>query len=198
MENMQEKWISAQGFEKAWWFDCCNTLGEDLKQLEYLKHMGLETYWNGGRLFIKSNGKSITDIGAGPSSMLLRLDFDGTRVTIDPLHYPQWVYDRYKMAGINAKIQKGEDVENIETDEVWIYNCLQHVEDWRKILETVKKSKKVLRIFEWVQVETNIGHIHKLRDWQLDEVLGQKGKTELLDKNGCKGLCYFNVVDFSK
>ena len=55
-------------FESEYWGDCCNTYDEDQKHYVYAKYMGLMAV---GYSFSMS-GKSVVDIGGGPTSMLLK------------------------------------------------------------------------------------------------------------------------------
>lgn len=189
-------WKEAQQFEKNWWGDCTNTLGEELKQLEYVKRMGLAVEKQNGKIVINAGGKSILDIGAGPVSMLLKVVNSTDRVAADPCSYPDWVLDRYCEAGITFVDLKGEDLNKLEGDnfdEVWIYNCLQHVEDPKKIIQNAKKLGKIIRIFEWVDIPPHKGHPQELKADLLDEWLNGIGRVEELNTNGCIGKAYFGV-----
>jgi len=194
-------WKEAQQFESGWWGDCTNTLSEEMKQMEYAKLMELKTVIQQGKIWIESN-KSVIDMGSGPVSMLLKTTPvpKKRRLAVDPIKFPEWVYDRYANAGIEYKTIKGEDFEVKEADyiydECWMYNCLQHTEDPRKIIENIKKSCSTLRIFEWCEVETNVGHIHTLHKTELDYWLGKEGEVKVFNTPLMRGLAYFNVVKF--
>lgn len=205
-------WEKAQEFESSWWDNCTNTLGEELKQLEYAKRMELKFVSKYGQVFIETD-KSIVDIGGGPVSMLLKAtpNKDVKRLVIDPVKYPDWVYTRYDVASIEYGVMKGEDYRDItrsvskgsniifykdKFDECWIYNCLQHTQDPRKIIENAKNIAKTIRIFEWLEIPTDQGHIHTLHKSDLDDWLGQEGKTEELNTNALRGLSYYNVITY--
>lgn len=195
------KWDEAQKWESSWWSDCCNTLGEEIKQLEYAKHMGLEWTSQGGKMVIDAKGKSILDIGGGPVSMLLKVVNSPDKVVVDPCEYPEWIGNRYDLAGITHIPLKGEEIHKLNGgedyfDEIWIYNCLQHADDPKRIIEIAKKATAKIRIFEWVLSEQNVGHPHVLTPDELDSWLGGHGTVERLSTNGCNGLAYFGVFNY--
>ena len=81
----------------------------------------------------------------------------------------------------------------MEFDEAWIYNCLQHTDDPKKIVKKIRASSKIIRVFEWVETGTAPGHIHNLTKKNLDKWFGGEGKVELINENGCYGTCYYGV-----
>lgn len=169
-------------FEKNYWNNCCNTFIEERKQFTYGKLMGLEQQWFN---FMVDN-KSILDIGGGPTSMLLKT-FGLTKGKVyDPIEYPAWTIARYKCKGIDVAVEYGENVNESGWDEVWIYNCLQHVTDPAKIIDNAKRAAKVLRIFEWIDIPPHEGHPHMLTKDFLDKCIGQEGNVcELNDNESC-------------
>ena len=133
--------------------------------------------------------------------MLLKADFLGDNcAVVDPLlnQFPEWVRQRYEEKGIETYATRGEDIlEDIpppydEFDEVWIYNCLQHTDDPRLIIENASKVAPVLRIFEWVDIPPHEGHPWMLTRQLLDEWTGHQGRVAQLAGQGCYGTAYFN------
>jgi hypothetical protein len=113
-------------FEAQWWGNCCNTYGEESKQMVYANRMGLK-FEND---HINVRGKKILDIGGGPVSLLLKTWDLGAGKVVDPSRYPEWTLERYKCKGIDVDVANAESITDIEQwDEVWIYNVLQHVQD---------------------------------------------------------------------
>jgi len=189
------KWQVAQAWEKDWWNNCINTYYEEMKQLVYAERMGLICTPDAKtRYRFDMEGKSVLDIGAGATSLLLKcVNVQGK--IIDPLKFPDWVMQRYAAAGIVFERKKAEDM-NIEEkfDECWIYNCLQHVEDPEKIIMNVRKSAKIIRIFEWIDTQPNEGHPRTLTEEKLNASFGGEGKVEMFTgQNGCKGRAYYGV-----
>jgi hypothetical protein len=176
-------------YEINYWGDCCNTFEEDQKHYTYAKFMGLVrtgTYFDGA-------GKKILDVGGGPSSMLLKCQNLREGKVIDPIAYPKWTIERYTYKNISVQIDLAENMQESGWDEVWIYNCLQHVLDPKKIIEKAKLAAPVLRIFEWVDIPAHAGHPQELTEEKLNGWIGSTGSLVQLDENGCVGKAYFNI-----
>lgn len=178
-------------FEKKFWGDCCNTFGEDLKHFVYGRLMGLEREYYSFNTY----NKSILDIGGGPTSMLLKTFNLKKGLVIDPIQYPSWTVERYRCRNIDVKVMSGEDINETGWDEVWIYNCLQHTEDPEKIISNAKRSAKVLRFFEWINIPAHEGHPHQLTQSYLEKCIGQKGKTIYLSESECFGEAFYGCFD---
>ena len=194
-----DQWHDAQHDEKGWWDTCANTYWEETKQLVYARHMGITFREDErGPYLIDLGAKSVLDIGGGPASLLLKASKHSRRTVADPCDYPKWVGERYKEQGIEYKQLKGEEVDSLSTayDEVWLYNCLQHVDDPAKIIRNafgVLNPGGIFRIFEWINTPTNTAHPHSLTKIQLDEWIGQAGTTTHLAESGCYGDAYFGA-----
>lgn len=186
-------WSDDQKWESGWWGSCANTYGEEQKQLLYASRMGLSTFHDTKSPYNLSISGKILDIGGGPVSLLLKSP-NATGKVVDPCGYPQWVHDRYKLAGIEYQQIAGEDIDESEYDEVWIYNVLQHTKDPKKIIDNAKNAGKIIRLFEWVNTRITKGHPHSFTASQLDEWLGGNGKTEVLNgQANCFGECYYGI-----
>jgi hypothetical protein len=181
--------MSDYTFESQYWGDCCNTFDEDQKHYVYARYMGLHQVGYGFSL----SGKSVLDIGGGPTSMLLKSKGLGRALVVDPLQYPQWTYARYEAHGVECLVMRGEDVVEEGFDECWIYNCLQHTDDPALIIRNALRAAKVLRIFEWVDIEPHDGHPQMITKKMLDEAIGREGRLVHLAEAGCFGLAYFNI-----
>lgn len=201
-----DQWHDAQHDEQGWWDTCANTYWEETKQLVYARHMGIMFQTDErGPYLIELGDKAVLDIGGGPVSMLLKASKNSRRTVADPCDYPAWVGERYKAQGIDYERIKGEDIDTITKDvnydEVWLYNCLQHVDDPQKIIDNALaalKSGGVFRIFEWINMPTNTAHPHSLTKEQLDEWIGQSGGTAHLSEAGCFGDAYFGAFVVGK
>src|ERR1035438_2170242 len=192
--NHEHEWGEATVWEKNWWGNCCNTFGEEFKQLAYADKMGLKSYHNGKSPFnFNLQGKTVLDIGGGPCSLLLKcINVSGT--VADPCDYPQWTIDRYNTAGIASIKIKGEDLSSTATyDEVWLYNVLQHTDDPSLILKNARAISKLIRIFEWVNTGVSDGHLHDLTKENLDLWLGGEGQVGYIEQNTAVGKCYFGI-----
>lgn len=179
-----DDWKKAQQWEKDWWSDCTNTLTEEIKQITYAEKMGIELNFSYGKPSIDLKGKNILDLGGGVVSLLLKCINKGDRCSVvDPLKMPGWVKYRYLTASIylyNIPAEEADFVEN-SFDEVWIYNCLQHTYNPKKIIRNAVKAGKMVRIFEWINTVKNEGHPQTLREDELNKWLHGNGKTEIIE-----------------
>lgn len=188
-----------QHFEAEWWGNCVNTYGEETKQLTYAHRMSIEILNTDGHWPVYDlGGKSVIDIGGGPTSILLKAVNVTNPTVVDPCPYPAWIATRYKVAGIKYLLKTGEDFQpRAKYDECWIYNVLQHVQDPELIINNAKKYAKTLRIFEWIDLPAHPGHPHELKAKYLDKWLGGKGQVEDMNENGCTGRAYYGVFEFT-
>ena len=188
-------WDKAQEWERAWWGTCQNTLGEEIKQITYARCMGLTAHHDGKAPYnYDLQGVSVLDIGGGPSSLLLKCANAERMVLMDPLHVPEWVLARYRVAGIEYWQRPAEELEAIGLfDEVWIYNVLQHVMNPERVIHNAQRAGGIIRVFEWIETAVNEGHPHAFSEAQLNGWLRGEGKVEILRENGCVGKAYYGV-----
>lgn len=190
---MHESWRKAQEWEGSWWGNCCNVFGEEYKQLLYADRMGLEFFHDGKSPYnIDLRGKSVIDIGGGPSSLLLKCVNFSKAAVVDPMPMPDWVIARYVMANIAVLPEKGESLLWTECDECWVYNVLQHTEDPALVIKSARRAA-LIRIFEWIDTPVNVGHLHTLTEAKLNEWLGGEGKVEMVNQNNCRGKAYYGI-----
>ena len=182
-----------QEFERDWWSTCTTTFGEEAKQLTYAHKMGLINEPRGGHWPVYDmQGRSVLDIGGGSVSMLLKCVNLGNAVVVDPCPYPDWVTARYEAAGIELVAGNGEDFRDERVfDEALLYNCAQHVIDPELIIATAKRQALTLRIFEWIEKPSSLGHPHTLHADDLNRWIGGTGTVGMVDENGAVGLAYF-------
>jgi hypothetical protein len=179
-----EQWQhSVQGFEADWWGDCCNTYGEETKQIAYAKVMGLDPGpWKGGAHWPvwDFSGLSVVDVGGGPSSMLLKARAHHS-VVVDPCPYPSWVEERYKAHGIIPVRETAEaylgGAPRDTYDVALCYNVLAHTFNPERICREMTRVAKTVRIFEWVDEPPHPGHPHELHADELAEWLGGNGEA---------------------
>jgi hypothetical protein len=187
-------WEDDQEFERAWWGDCTNTFTEETKQLTYAYKMGLTCYSNNGKWpCYNLEGKSVIDIGGGPVSMLLKCENRGFCKVADPCDFPTWVVNRYTESQIAYIHTAAEELLWGESDEVWIYNVLQHTQDPELIIKNARNLAPVIRIFEWIDLPPHEGHPQELKEEDLNKWLGDTGTTEWLNENHCYGRAYYGV-----
>lgn len=186
-----------QAYERDWWGDCLNTFSEEAKQITYAHRMGLvNTPTNARWPVYDLGGRSVLDLGGGPSSLLLKCVNRGRCAVVDPCPYPAWTRRRYAHAGITLFEQPAENYLSRQGfDEVWIYNVLQHVENPEQVIACAHQHGDRLRIFEWIDIPPTLGHPHMLTKDLLDEWIGGDGQVAHVDENSAVGLAYFG--DFS-
>ena len=177
-------------FEIEYWGNCANTFDEDQKHYVYAKFMEIpQRHYS-----FDVGGKRILDIGGGPSSMLLKCKNLGEGKVCDPIDYPEWTKLRYAGHNISVNVQPGEEIDEEGWDEVWIYNCLQHVESVERIINNAKRAAPVLRIFEWIDIPAHDGHPVELTKELLDSLIALPGSgTATLRESGCHGKAYYGV-----
>lgn len=186
-------WQAAQEWEGQWWGNCCNVLGEEQKQLLYADRMGLRAFHDGKSPYnFDLGGASVLDIGGGPCSLLLKC-IDVVGKVVDPLEFPAWVLMRYQAAGIEFERVKGEEINEADFDEVWLYNVLQHTENPVEVIRNAQQAAGLIRIFEWIDMPTNEGHPHSLTEAQLNNWLGGEGKVEQLTGPHTTGMAYYGI-----
>lgn len=183
--------MTVEEIELSYWGDCTNTFDEEQKHYVYARLMGItiDAYW------FDLGGVSVIDIGGGPVSMLLKSKNMRPSTIWDPIRYPDWTRARYAVKNIEVIHRRGEDLTDTGWDEAWIYNCLQHVDDPRRIIENAKRAAKRVRIFEWVDLPVYPGHPHSLSKEFLDDCMGSKGIVTVLGERGCFGKGYSHIID---
>jgi hypothetical protein len=179
-------------FEKKFWGTCANTYGEETKQLLYMREMQFPeiTTWNNGGYGWNFFGRSVLDIGGGPTSVLLKAENLSRGLIVDPGKYPDWVIARYKHAQLDYDCIPGEEVSHAHGtfDLALLYNCLQHVFDPGLVVHQARRVARQLCMFEWIEIPPHEGHPHMLTASKLQEWTGQRGFVqEFHGEYGCVG-----------
>lgn len=195
------EWQHTQDHELEFWDTCTKTFIEETKQFFYATRMKLG-FIDYPLSDIDLKGKSVLDIGAGPTSLLLKSKNYSRATALDPLmdKFPSWVRERYLSVGIQPLALPAEDIrvegDSSRYDEVWIYNVLQHTIDPELIIRKALQVGKVVRIFEWLEVPTDEKHPHYLEAYKLDKWLGKPGMVEAVNEPYMfSANCYYNVVE---
>lgn len=188
-----ERWREAQELELRWHGDCVNTYHEETKQLEYARGMGLPVdEWDR----IDLAGRTVTDLGSGPASLLLKAHGFRVAYAVDPLmdRFPEWVRLRYQARGITPITALGEALSLPPMEEVWVYNVLEHAADPEQVLtNALLHATKVVRVWEWIETQPDELHLNALRAEDLDRWLGGIGRVGVMKRGGCQGLYYTGV-----
>jgi hypothetical protein len=189
--DIQEKWTAAQIIERRFHCDEHPSL-PPLAQRRAQEAAMRRLY--AGLLRIPFTGEraagqpfpSVTDFGCGPESLLLCTDVDHAHsVAVDPLEFSEEDERRYRDLCIRRDRVKGEAFHDQQTEESWLYNCLQHVEDPTGLLvRAAQTARNVVRIFEWVDVPPDALHLHVIRAGAIEEVLRDHGFGRLYVTTG--------------
>jgi SAM-dependent methyltransferase len=118
--------------------------------------------------------KATVDVGCGPVSYLARLSIEGERTGVDPLRYPDWVYEQYKRLGFTVHLTPFEDFKvERKYDVALFYNALQHFrnlnEVGQKCAEVVNDGGEVF-LSEYLRIPRDEAHIQYLTRDSLDHM----------------------------
>ncbi len=150
---VKTEWEVAQAWEREWWGTKPSSKWEDEKRKQdtYARLMGMPVDLDFG-------DKTILDIGCGPVSMLLRSKH-GTSTGVDPMPLSDGVLSTFRESNVEFLCMKAEDMSIDKVyDELWCYNCLQHVENLKPIFEKMNVVAKEIRLFEWIDLKPCPGH----------------------------------------
>jgi 2-polyprenyl-3-methyl-5-hydroxy-6-metoxy-1,4-benzoquinol methylase len=179
------KWRQAQRAEKESWKDLWDSKAsrrkaqarmEIKKQTFILKKMEEALQLDLADL---CRDKSVLDVGCGPVSYVARMDSPAAKEGVDPLKYPDWVYEDYKRRGFLVHISPFEELRpSHQYDVILFYNALQHFNDLvataSKCREISAKNGKVL-MAEYLEIPTDEAHIQFLTKEKLDDLLLEAG-----------------------
>lgn len=153
----EERWREAQRVEANWWTPTAARIAEVRAGHAWLRDLLDITPWTVA-------GCTVTDIGGGPLPIVGHADLDLDRaVVVDPLPVSGWpVRPHVERVAIPAEHYVGSP-----TDEVWVYNVLQHVRDPQAVVAVVQAhALRRVRWFEYVQTPLEPHHPHTVEpDW---------------------------------
>lgn len=121
------------------------------------------------------SGKLITEIGCGPYPALSFCS--GARgIVYEPLHFD--TLEELAREQMIVWFQRPfEDTPYpIMSDEVWIFNCLQHVRDPELVVNKAKSIAPVIRFFEPVDYPTCVYHPHTFSQQDFERWFGDSVK----------------------
>lgn len=186
--TIEQRWIAAQVGERR--FHCDWVEGWRDHSDPEVRRRGEHAMraWYAGMLRIPTQvppAASVTDFACGPQSLLLTSPTLGRMVAVDPLEFLPADEATYREHGIERFVTPAEYYTGEPTNEVWMYNCLQHVMDWEATLRVAcRHAKDTLRLFEWIGVPTDDLHLHVLQEAELRRVLVAEGFRETLMVRG--------------
>lgn len=169
----ENEWKVAQDFERRWWLGNPARWEDELtKQQFYADRMHFpamtEPGWVAMGLRYDFEERTVLDVGCGPFSLLQRSRV-GTGVALDPIDYGPELEAGYVSRKLQRVIGPAEKMATTETfDEVWCYNCLQHVMDPMLILQKMKDCGIRIRLYEWLDIPPHQGHPQMLTEALFD------------------------------
>ena len=103
-------------------------------------------------------------------------------------------YD-FESDGIEVLQVRGEDVDSTPFDEVWLYNVLQHVQNYKKVIEKCFECGRLIRVFEWVYTGIDGAHLNTFTPEQYDDLFKTEGSVVVPANNTTKGWCALVLGD---
>ncbi len=187
-KTLLAKWQAAQIAERDYWFSfgvddpvdsqrrqiliSSETQKADFIFNEMLAHFGIDAAKDWSKL-------SILDVGCGPTSLVARSKLGKTRVGVDPLKYPDWVYDSYKTNNFKVYLQPFEEFQTTKKYDIIIfYNALQHFADLKSVAQKCYQHlarSGAVYLSEYLEVPTNEAHIQFLEAPKLDRLFKAAG-----------------------
>ena len=126
------------------------------------------------------NDKVIVQVGAGPRGSITSTNGNFKRgVVIEPLidRWPADIREDYEKIGIEIVSDPYENLDiELDIDETWFFNVVQHVFDPKEQLELAKKTSKIIRVFEPIGTGTDTAHPHYITKETFTDVLGDFGQ----------------------
>ena len=126
------------------------------------------------------NDKVIVQVGAGPRGSITSTNGNFKRgVVVEPLidRWPADIREDYEKIGIEIVSDPYENLDiELDIDETWFFNVVQHVFDPKEQLELAKKTSKVIRVFEPIGTGTDTAHPHYITKETFTDVLGDFGQ----------------------
>lgn len=121
----------------------------------------------------------VLDVACGPLSLVARNTLGKKRVGVDPLKYPDWVYEEYAKDDFKVFLEPFEELSSkTKFDVVLFYNALQHFADLEAVAEKCKQiinKNASIYLCEYLEVPTNDAHIQFLTKDMLDKLFKDKG-----------------------
>jgi hypothetical protein len=185
----KHRWIAAQFAERRFHVDEVPEW-EEYAQPAVRRHQErIMRYWYAAMLDIPTARLvHITDYGCGPQSLLLETPGEGKAIAVDPLRFTDEDEAAYQKAGIERVYDSAENYDGPLTQEGWMYNCLQHTQDWqRSLTNALSHTIQTFRLFEWINVPPDALHLHTLRLYALKETCSAMGFRETKGSIGVFG-----------
>jgi hypothetical protein len=191
MRVSHERWLAAQDAEFREYRDHSVESAED-RFMKTFKILGVNPKED-------FKDKVIVEVAAGSVPALTFVEAK-RKIAIEPL-MEKWVEQRKaaEAAGIEVVCEAYEylDIE-LDIDETWFFNCIEHVIDPVEQLQTAMKTSKVVRLFEATNgLPPSTAHPHTITKDLITEVMGDFGKIykggSRYKKNFHQSDCYYGT-----
>lgn len=96
--------------------------------------------------------------------------------------------DDYRLPGVSSEI-----LFMPVHDEVWLYNCLEHVEDPAKVAANALRFGKIVRVAEGIGTLKAVGHPQSFTAEQLDALFKGEGKVTHVKEYNVDGLIWHGI-----
>jgi hypothetical protein len=154
----KDQWTNAQSLEL--WHMLHDTAKEDSHE-----HGTKVIFKNHFSLDYKKDfiGKTIIESGGGRFPHVAFCDGVKNKISVEPLfdrldEYSKKYQLDHGVQVIQSAFEDYEPDEDLEIDEVWFFNVLQHVKDPELQIKKAKQIAKVVRVFEPIHVPTDTAH----------------------------------------
>lgn len=166
-----ELWKKAQIAEKNCWESLWNGFRDDSRQSNIfsermkgaflIRH--LEQHLVGCAVEERAQGRILLDVACGPVSYASQIKGAKRLEGVDPLIYPDWVYEQYARRDFLVHKCRLEDLDQPNAyDLVLCYNALQHFADLdaatRAIFKLLRSGGQCL-IVDYLEVPTDAAHL---------------------------------------
>ena len=153
---------------------------QDLRREAYITATNVIAKYIGFNYETDFRDKVVVQVGAGPRGSILSTNGNFKRgVVIEPLidRWPADIREDYEKIGIEIVSDPYENLDiELDIDETWFFNVVQHVFDPKEQLELAKKTSKVIRVFEPIGTGTDVAHPHYITKETFTDVLGDFGQ----------------------
>ncbi len=153
---------------------------QDLRREAYITATNVIAKYLGFNYETDFTDKVVVQVGAGPRGSILSTNGNFKRgVVIEPLidRWPSDIREDYEKEGIEIIDEPYENLDiELDIDETWFFNVVQHVMDPKEQLELAKKTSKVIRVFEPIGTGTDVAHPHYITKETFTDVLGDFGQ----------------------
>ncbi len=123
-------------------------------------------------------GKRILDVACGPVSYTSSMKGASAIEGVDPLHYPDWVYEKYGNRCFAVHRCRLEDMPDRKYDIALCYNALQHFESLQTACAALRRlldREGRCLIIDYLEIPCDAAHLQYLTKEGLDKTFSDNG-----------------------